>query len=324
MPWWGFEDIEGGRDRIIDHRGRAVAIDRGERESAPRKGKSGRGSARDPAPAAHRTGGTAVVVWLGLCAYALAWQIVSHPRDWMLKVACLAASGGLAWVALHQNRRQRALAATAEGTARVRAALGELRCPACSYALAGIERDGDDLIVCPECSAAWNMDAGLTPPGRLQPDVRTPPRHLKLEHERPEIFDALGRPAPFLLRRSVEDSLRTRRRAVVRAFRARWKMEMLLVPLAAVCVCIVTWYFGSQAGLPWREAIWAPVALCVVWLAWGIGSAMHQGVCEIAAETVREGMCPCCCDPFAARGDAITRCGTCGGWWLASRAERGT
>lgn len=36
--------------------------------------------------------------------------------------------------------------------------LGEGLCPACGYALLGLDPEDDACVVCPECNAAWNHD----------------------------------------------------------------------------------------------------------------------------------------------------------------------
>lgn len=55
--------------------------------------------------------------------------------------------------------------------------LRQRRCPACNYDLSGVEPEPDLCTVCPECGAAWQLDApkyDLTPRTIRIPTPRPP------------------------------------------------------------------------------------------------------------------------------------------------------
>lgn len=120
--------------------------------------------------AAWRWARTPVALFVLLAAAALALAVVGAIKLGPVVIAVLVFSPVAATLILVVSRS--VASATESLDSRRIAAKGMMirsrRCPACAYRLTGIDAESDGCVVCPECGAAWELDAA-----RYSADLRT-------------------------------------------------------------------------------------------------------------------------------------------------------
>lgn len=208
--------------------------------------------------------------------------------------------------------------------------LAEGYCVSCGYELSGLPVEADGCTVCPECRAAWRMEALASRPRRAEAlahpnprpdssgwhwlDFVLPGRRVSLSYR-----DREGRIVPLidptLVRppaawKSLEPAVRSRLR------RSLWLRHL---PLRLLGAGVISWVFLSAvvAGRVPLGNVLGPLA-APVWLLLWYSAIIHLILPArwnreaIASAFVRQGVCASC----AARLDeGSTRCSSCGAAW---------
>jgi hypothetical protein len=210
---------------------------------------------------------------------------------------------------------------------RVAGALLAGRCASCAYDLEGILRV-DGLTRCPECAAAWRLDAW-----RDQfPTPRVPTLHPSRERTRYLVAtardDAYGLPitAPLLAARpaaEVAQRLRANRRG---SNWLTWAFVALVVMFAIVLLAGVGTY-------NWRAAVPLLAILVVILAIVGAGvlaarrASLAKAHEAILADLLSADRCPCCEATLPTERtsiDAVRLCPSCGHGWHAQGATHDT
>jgi len=191
-------------------------------------------------------------------------------------------------------------------------------CAACGYGLGEVEAEPDGCRVCPECGAAWNVDAWRRdyPPIVVRwnecPDG-APDKRLT-------VADARGLSMPVMLHRTCADVAEEVRRCTRRTpWRIRKGVPWGVVGVALLCLLPL----GIDAMVAWVVVLCLSAAsIAVAWLAMRT-DRVNRATRMLAAEVSIAGSCPSCETKLAevpARDGALV-CERCGGAWWSTREE---
>jgi hypothetical protein len=212
-------------------------------------------------------------------------------------------------------------------------------CPRCCYCLDGLEPDGDGLLDCPECGAAWREERRS---GQLAPGDQS--RRWAIRRK----FRAVLRfsiPAPRFDHRDRETNLRLYRPRgfqrsdygnrcllidVVLRRRASWARLLLSLGLCGVGLGL----FFFVLFFPWIQPtpVWAYGALVVIAVSLFAAFLVRSSdvairPASIEAETLSRGICPSCWEliHYIQPGDdGCTMCPDCGSSWRVPPPTKST
>ncbi len=198
-------------------------------------------------------------------------------------------------------------------------------CPCCSYSLADTPPDPDGCTPCPECGAAWRIDAWLNDAGIYRfPAVTN--KGEGFDRGRAHAADGRGVVVPLLARHDEPDRFEAIRICPARPARVRvqcslvaWVIQLVLTAAAAYfCVTIihpdsaVMWFAAltlvTMFGLFFGIFVWSAYTHQLAW-------STHP---HLIAAAVAKQTCPCCestLRPTPSPIDGRLLCDTCGSAW---------
>lgn len=198
-------------------------------------------------------------------------------------------------------------------------------CPCCSYSLADTPSDPDGCTLCPECGAAWCIDAWLNDAGIYRfPAVST--KGDGFDRGRAHAPDGRGVVVPLLARRDESERFEAIRTCPARPARIRlqcslvaWGIQLVLMAVAAyLCITIIDpegasiWFatltLVAMFGLFFGILVWSAYTHQLAWSTHPhlIGAAVAKQTCPCCESTLR---------PTPSPIDARLLCDTCGSAW---------
>ncbi|MEZ6317938.1 MAG: hypothetical protein R3B49_04170 [Phycisphaerales bacterium] len=201
----------------------------------------------------------------------------------------------------------------------VRAAIRELgACPACGYGVGELAVEEDGCVVCPECGGAWWRDAWSKDGGAYGPPARVLNKNAR--HNKPAVEDARGVTVALVPERSV----REQRRMVIGAIGAwrwtQWAVWVIALIAGAGLLLLVLGVAYFSVGGRGAGIVGGIGGLLGVWAFWATRRTLGwtRGCRTLAAELVREGVCPACEGALreeASFSDGTLICTGCGAAW---------
>ena len=206
-------------------------------------------------------------------------------------------------------------------------------CPQCGYNLLGLDADGEGMVPCPECGAAWRQvrirrTAAFVAGSRMA-DANTVAviapvpwsRKDDRGRRRPIVHPRLRRELAAATDAGARDRLLRARAGIARSGRVvRWGVALLLIG-AAIALGIGMWIWRNTAA---GFVQYLSLIPALMFLGLGLG-ALFGNFCysarRVRTEMLRQGLCPSCAASLTGQEieeDGRVVCPSCLGAWIQS------